>query len=146
MKKSTLFVVALLVVVFVVSCEALIGSFTASINGVTWKAGFSGALKNGSSQYVITATKDTTSIVITIPGTAQGTYTINPNDTTVEALIYTPSSNNSSVNYISTQGTVSLSSVNQNRLTGTFNVWAKNTVTTTDSIQINGEFSNILSN
>lgn len=145
MKKSTL-ILALLAVVFIVSCEALIGSFTASINGTAWKAGFSGALKNGSNQYIITATKDTTSIVITIPGTTQGTYNINPTDTTLEALIYTPSSNNASNNYVSTQGSIVLSSVNQNRLTGTFNVWAKNSVTTTDSIQITGEFSNILSN
>jgi len=145
MKKSTL-IVALLVIVFAVSCEALIGSFTASINGVAWKAGFSGAIKSGNNHYIITATKDTTSLVITIPGTAQGTYNINPNDTTVETVIYTPSSNNGSNNYIGTQGSITLSSVTQNRLTGTFNVWAKNSVTTTDSIQITGEFSNILSN
>jgi hypothetical protein len=126
-------------------CELLIGTFTASINNVAWEASVFGAVKNGS-QYTITATKNNASIVITLPGTSVGTYNINPLDTTLDAVLYTPDYNNTSNYYLSTQGVVDLTKVSEGRLTGTFNVWAKNSVTPSDSIPITGQFSNIISN
>ena len=143
--KKKLFMVSILLVATLAGCELLIGTFTANINGTAWESTVFGAVKNGT-QYTITGTKNTSTMVITVPGTSTGTYTINPADTTLEALIYTPDYNNASNYYLSTQGTVDLSKVVEGRLSGTFNVWAKNSITTTDSIIITGQFSNILSN
>lgn len=144
MKKINL-LVAVLAVALLVGCELLIGTYTASINGTAWEAAAFGAVKNGN-QYAITGTKNTSTMVITIPGTTEGMYAINPNDTALDALIYTPDYNNINNYYLSTQGEVDLTKVSAGRLTGTFNVWAKNSLTTTDSILITGQFSNILSN
>ncbi len=143
--KNKKLIPVLSIITILFACEALVGSFTASINNVSWQAGFSGAVKNGN-QYIITATKDNSSLVITIPGITTGNYTINPFDTTLEALLYTPDVNMSANNYVSTQGTVELTTISQGRLTGTFSVWAKNSQTSTDSIPITGQFNNILSN
>jgi Family of unknown function (DUF6252) len=144
MKKKLLITTIFLIVAFT-GCELLIGTFTANINGTAWESTVFGAVKNGS-QYTITGTKNTSTIVITVPGTSTGTYNINPADTTLEALIYTPDYNNATNYYLSTQGSVDLSKVVEGRLSGTFNVWAKNSITNTDSMMITGQFSNILSN
>jgi hypothetical protein len=144
MKKSKLLLV-FVGILALAGCELLIGTFTASINNVAWEASVFGAVKNGN-QYTITATKNTASLVITLPGTAVGTYNINPLDTALDAVLYTPDYNNTSNYYLSTQGVVDLTKVSEGRLTGTFNVWAKNSVTATDSIPITGQFSNIISN
>jgi hypothetical protein len=142
-KRSLVFVFAIVLVL--AGCQELIGRFTSSINGTAWEASFSGAVKNGN-QYIITATKDNATLVITIPGTAVGTYNINPADTTLEALLYTPNTANMNDYYVSTQGAVDVAKISSGRLTGTFNVYAKNSLSSSDSIPITGEFSNILSN
>lgn len=144
MKKRSLIIV-FMAVIALAGCELFIGTFTASINNSAWEASVFGAVKNGN-QYVITATKGNESIVITVPGTTAGTYNINPTDTTLDALLYTPDYNNTNNYYLSTQGVVDLTKVNSGKLTGTFNVWAKNSITSSDSIPITGQFSNILSN
>ena len=144
MKKRNLFLVFTLIVVLV-GCQELIGTFTASINSTVWEANIYGAVKNGN-QYIITGTKNNATIAITIPGTTVGTYTINPLDTTLDALLYTPNYSITSDYYLSTQGEVDLTKVSSGRLTGTFNVWAKHSISPYDSIPITGQFSNILSN
>ncbi len=143
--KKGIFIAVFLTVFALAGCELFIGSFSSSINGSAWEASVYGAVKNGN-QYVITGTKNTATLVITIPGTSEGTYNINPLDTALDALIYTPDYNNVNNYYLSTQGSVNLTKVDQGRLTGTFNVYAKNSVTSSDSIPITGQFSNILSN
>ena len=145
MKRVKLFSAIVVMAVVLFSCEQLLGTFTASINGNTWNADAVIAAKNGN-QYMITATTGSSTIVMTIPGLTPGTYMINPQDTTVEALIYTPNTSTPTEYYLSTQGNLDLAKVESGRVTGTFNVYAKNSVTTTDSIQITGQFSNILSN
>lgn len=144
MKKRNLIIVAAFVLILV-GCQELIGSFSASVNGVAWEAKVYGAVKNGS-QYVITANKDNSTIVITLPGTSVGNYTVNPLDSTLDAVLYTPDINSPGTSYVSTQGNVDLTKVSSNRLTGTFSVYAKNTTNGNDSIPITGQFSNILSN
>lgn len=144
MKRRGLIIVLLLVTVLA-GCELFIGTFTANINGTAWEANVFGAVKNGS-QYNITASNGNEALVITIPGTTVGTYNINPADTSLDALLYTPNINTPSNYYLSSQGVVDLTKVSSGKLTGTFNVWARNSVTSTDSIQITGQFSNILSN
>ena len=145
MKKTYLFAGLAAIAILLAGCQELIGTFSASINGTAWQAGAFGAVKTGN-QYIITATKDHATLVITIPGTSVGTYTINPMDTTLDALLYTPDYDSTSNFYLSTQGSIDLTKVATNRVTGTFNVWAKNSHTSTDSISITGQFSNILSN
>lgn len=144
MKKRNLILVFAIVLILA-ACQQLIGSFTASINGTAWTASVSGAVKQGP-QYIITATKDTSVILITIPGLSTGTYNINPMDTTLDAVVYTPNTDTPANSYIGTQGSVNLTSVNLGRLTGTFNVYAKNTQNPNDSIPLTGQFTNILSN
>ena len=144
MKKRN-FIIVFAIVLALVGCQELIGSFTASINGVAWTASVSGAVKQGP-QYIITATKDTSVILITIPGLTVGNYIINPMDTTLDAVVYTPNTGTPAKSYIGTQGDVNLSKVSLGRLTGTFAVWAKNTQNPNDSIPLSGQFSNILSN
>ena len=139
------FIIVFAVVLILAGCQELVGSFTASVNGTAWEAKIQGAVKNGS-QYVITANKDNSTIVITLPSSNVGTYNINPLDTTLDALIYTPDINTPGTSYISTQGSVDLTKVNSGRLTGTFNVYAKNTANASDSIPVTGQFSNILTN
>jgi hypothetical protein len=143
--KRKILGVCIIIAVTLVSCELFLGSFSASIGGTAWEADVYGAVKNGN-QYVITGTKNTTTLVITIPGTSEGAYNINPMDTTLDALLYTPDYNNTNNYYLSTQGVVNLTKVEKGRLTGTFNVYAKNSITSSDSISITGQFSNILSN
>ena len=138
-------IIGFIVVAFLAGCDALVGTFTANINGTAWEASTMLALKNGG-QYNITGSKNTTSIAITIPGLTVGTYNINPADTTLDALIYLPDYNNSDSSFISTKGEVVLTKVSTGRLTGTFNVWARSTKNINDSIPITGQFSNILSN
>lgn len=144
MRKRNLIIV-FAVVLILAGCQELIGTFTASVNGVAWEASVSGAVKNGP-QYVITANKGNSTIVITLPGSNVGTYNINPLDTTLDAVIYTPDVNTPGTSYISSQGSVDLTKVNSGRLTGTFNVYAKNTTNGNDSIPVTGAFSNILTN
>lgn len=138
-------IIVFLAVSVLAGCDLLVGTFTSNINGTPWEASTMLALKNGG-QYNITGSKNTASIVITIPGLTVGTYNINPADTTLDALIYLPDYNNSDSSFISTQGVVDLTKVSAGRLTGTFNVWARSTKNINDSIPITGQFSNILSN
>lgn len=125
-------------------CE-LFGTFSASINGNLWQPSVFGAAKNGN-QYVISASKDNATLVITLPSTSPGTYIINPNDTALDAVLYTPDFNSPGNYYLSTQGEVNLTKVDNGRVTGNFNAYAKNSITASDSIPISGQFSNILSN
>lgn len=144
MKKRNLLLVFGFVILLC-GCQELIGSFSSNVNGTAWEATVSGAVKSNG-HYIITADKGNATLVITVSGTSVGTYNVNPLDSTFEAVAYTPDYNNAVNSYVSTQGVVDLTKVNNNRLTGTFNVWAKNTQTSTDSMQITGQFSNILSN
>ncbi len=144
MKKRS-FIILFAVVLVLAGCQELIGSFTGSVNGVAWEADVFGAVKNGN-QYNITANKGNSSIVISIPGTTQGTYNINPLDTSLDAVVYLPDYNNTDSSFIATQGSVDLVKVSTGRLTGTFNVYAKSTKNANDSIPLTGQFSNILSN
>jgi hypothetical protein len=138
------FIIVFAVVFILAGCQELIGSFSASVNGTAWEAKIQGAVKSGS-QYVITANKDNSTIIITIPGTNVGTYNINPLDSTIDAVVYTPDINSPGTSYIGSQGSVDLTKVSAGRLTGTFNVYAKNTANASDSIPLTGQFSNILS-
>lgn len=142
--RKQLTVTAFLGILLLAGCE-LLGTFSASINGSLWQPSVFGAVKNGN-QYVITANKDNATLVITLPGTNPGTYIINPNDTALDAVLYTPDYNTPGNYYLSTQGEVNLTKVIDGRVTGNFNAYAKNSVTSTDSIPISGQFSNILSN
>ena len=144
MKKRNLIVVFAFVLVLA-GCQELIGSFSANLGGTSWDANVSGAVKSNG-HYVITANKGNATLILTVSGTSVGTYNVNPLDSTFEAVAYTPDYNNAANSYVSTQGVVDLTKVSSNRLTGTFNVWAKHSISPYDSIPITGQFSNILSN
>lgn len=143
MKKRGIIIAAFLILILS-GCE-LLGTFSASINGNLWQPSVFGAVKNGN-QYVISASKDNATLVITIPNTTTGTYIINPNDTSLDAVLYTPDYTVPGNYYLSTQGEVNLTKVMDGRVTGNFTGYAKNSITSTDSIPISGQFSNILTN
>lgn len=145
MKRKKLIFTLFVVVMVSAGCEALVGSFSASINGNYWESTTTITVKSDTT-YTINAQNGNTTIFMTIDGTSTGVYNVDPLDSTYQVLVYTPDIGMASNSYAATRGNINLSKITSNRLSGTFDIYAKNVNDPLDSIPITGQFSNLLTN
>lgn len=146
MKRTTIALFAFFLAVLVVpqfSCnpEDLIGTFNATTGGDTWSATAPGAVKTGS-RFTITGTTTTRTIVMNTNGITPGTYTMDVFSGSIQPFVYTPNITAPADAYVGTSGSITLSEVTGNRLSGTFSVVATNTSSAT--ISATGTFTNVL--
>lgn len=130
------------VIVLTSSCskEQLLGTMNATIEGVAWSAGTpAGTIQNN--RLVITGVGQNQNITITVNAAAIGTYPIDVLNQT-NYVTYTPDLNQPQGSYASVTGSITITSVGSNRVSGTFNVAVSNG-SSTISIT-NGTFTNIL--
>lgn len=121
-------------------CDNLTGTFTANINGQAWNPSLPVAVRTGN-RYTITAASSDKQMVFNI-GTAPSSYDMSLLEGQFQPFVYTPNLSNTSEYYIGSAGTINLTSVNNNRLTGNFNITA--TSTSLGTINVTGSFSNIV--
>lgn len=123
--------------------EELIGTMTANIGGTQWTATAQAAV-SVQNRVVITGSTASSSIILSPNGKTVGSYTTDVFSGNVQPFVYTPSLSAPQATYAGTGGSIVISSYSNNRLSGTFNVSATNS--STSSINISGEFKNILIN
>lgn len=121
--------------------EDLIGTFTANIGGTQWTATAPGAVKTGT-RLTITGIGDSKSIILQINGTTAGTYDMNVFSTNIQPFTYTPNTSAPQDTYLGTSGSIVVSSVQNNRISGTFSVVATNL--SSQTISITGSFTNVI--
>lgn len=140
--KKVFFASVLLISTFILqgcTTEDLVGSMSANIDGTTWNASApGGTVQQG--RLVITGIGNNRNISVTIDGQAVGTYTIGIQSS--NAILYTPDVNTPQTSYVSISGVISITSIANNRVTGTFNAVTQGTG---GQVQLtNGTFSNII--
>lgn len=146
MKKQIVILGALVVGIMAWSgCtkEDLIGSMTATVNGTSWTATGQAAVAV-QNRVVITGSTASSTIVLSPNGKAAGTYNTDVFEGNVQPFVYTPNLNTPQNTYAGSSGSIVITSYSNNRLSGTFNVSATNA--TPETINITGEFKNILIN
>ncbi|MCX7743027.1 MAG: hypothetical protein N2167_00535 [Flavobacteriales bacterium] len=121
-------------------CDTLTGTFTANINGQAWNPPLPVAVRTGN-RYTITAASSDKQMIFNI-GTATGSYDMSLLEGQFQPFVYTPNLTNTNEYYIGSAGTINLTSVANNRLTGNFNITA--TSTSLGTIIVSGSFSNIM--
>lgn len=121
-------------------CNTLTGSFTATINGQAWNPPLPVAVRTGN-RYTITAASSDKQMIFNI-GTNPGSYDMSLLEGQFQPFVYTPNLNNTNEYYIGSAGTINLTSVDNNRLTGNFNITA--TSTSLGTITVTGSFANIV--
>lgn len=139
MKK--LFFVLIFAAVFSTGCNTVTGTFTANINGQSWNPPLPVAVRTGN-RYTITAASSDKQMIFNI-GTTPGTYDMSLLEGEFQPFVYTPNLTNTNEYYVGSAGTINLTSVNNNHLSGDFNITA--TSTSLGTIQVSGSFTNILS-
>lgn len=120
-----------------------VGSFSATINNQTWIATAPFAVKTGN-RFTITATNlnPASTIVISINGIRPGDYGMTVFSNNIRPVVYTPDITKPRDTFLGTYGTITLSEVTENRLSGSFNVIATNV--NLQVISINGVFTDII--
>lgn len=120
-----------------------VGTCTATINSRPWVATAPVAVKTGN-RFTITATSLTpaSSIVMHINGITPGTYNMNVFSTNIQPFVYMPDVTKPRETYIGTFGTITLTRVTEDRVSGTFDVNA--TSTTLQMIHISGSFADVI--
>jgi len=135
--------------------EQILGSFSATVNGSTWEASMigSGAVFSDGN-IVITGIKGglngetSQSITLSVFGNVTGTYQLNPMTLTTQAA-FTYATNLSSTatladTYIGTTGTVTITEISDNKISGTFNFNSATAAVPPVSATItNGKFENL---
>ncbi len=130
------------VALFAISgCNSVTGTFTANINGQSWNPPLPVAVRTGN-RYTITAASSDKQMIFNI-GTTTGSYDMSLLEGQFQPFVYTPNLSNTNEYYIGSAGTINLTSVNNNRLSGDFNITA--TSTSLGTVTVSGSFSNILS-
>lgn len=138
MKK--IFFVLILAAVLSTGCNSVTGTFTAKINEQSWNPPLPVAVRTGN-RYTITATSADKQMIFNL-GTTLGSYDMNLLEGQFQPFVYTPNLTNTNEYYVGSAGTINLTSVNNNHLSGDFNITA--TSTSLGTIQVTGSFSNIL--
>jgi hypothetical protein len=155
------FIISCLVLTLLFSCkkekdqvkEQLIGSMKATIGTTAWEAQEPvGKIVSGFLE--LTGLKllglEKQTIVLSINAVAAGTYDLNKDPlhgaVTLHTAMYSPSSDsisNLKYKYLAYSGSIVISSITENRASGTFNFKCANSAA--DTIQVSGgEFKNIL--
>jgi hypothetical protein len=122
------------------SCNSVTGTFTANINGQSWNPPLPVAVRTGN-RYTITAASSDKQMIFNI-GTSPGTYNMSLLEGQFQPFVYTPNLTNTNEYYVGSAGTINLTSVNNNRLSGNFNITA--TSTSLGTINVSGSFTDIL--
>lgn len=122
-------------------CDSLTGTFTANINGQNWNPPLPVAVRTGS-RYTMTAASTDKQMIFNI-GTTPGSYDMSLLEGQFQPFVYTPNLTNTNEYFIGSAGNITLTSVNNNRLSGNFSITA--TSTSLGTITVSGSFSNILS-
>lgn len=125
------------------SCETetLVGTFTATIGSESWSAIAPAAVKTGS-RFTITGLSTNKQIIININGITAGNYTTDVFSGNIQPFVYTPDVQTPQATYVGSSGTITVSSVTDNRISGSFNIIATNSVP--ENITITGNFTNVL--
>lgn len=122
------------------SCNSVTGTFTANINGQSWNPPLPVAVRTGN-RYTITAASSDKQMIFNI-GTSPGTYNMSLLEGQFQPFVYTPNLTNTNEYYVGSVGFINLTSVNNNRLSGNFNITA--TSTSLGTINVSGSFTDIL--
>ena len=150
MRKKLLLVLLAGVIILGSSCketiEKLTGSMEATIAGSAWNATTQVGVQYSDYVTFYGFALDGRKILISIKATTTGTYTFSALEGAAQTYaIYFVSKDeegDDSKKYLTTQGSVTVSSITDNRISGTFNFQAANSLQ--DVIEItNGEFTNI---
>jgi len=146
MKRTTIALMTFILGILVVpqySCETedLIGTFNATSGSENWSAVAPGAVKTGN-RFTITGVTSTKSIVLNTNGISVGSYTMDVFSGNIQPFVYTPDLSTPQTAYVGTAGSIVLSSVSSNRLSGSFNVTATNSQS--QSMTVTGNFTNVL--
>lgn len=120
-----------------------VGSFSATINNQPWVASAPFAVKTGN-RFTISATNlnPASTLIISINGIRPGDYSMTVFSTNIQPVVYTPDITKPRDTFLGTFGTITLSEVTENRLSGSFNVIATNV--NLQVISINGVFTDII--
>ena len=133
--------------------DTLLGKMSAKIDGTAWSVsatdvsnGIGGvaAMESSGKMLVTGVSTEGKTIAVFINGNSEGTYDLAPLDGETDAIsLYRVTTDQDTINYYSTGGSVTISSKTDNRISGTFNfVAAKNT---SESINITeGTFENVI--
>ena len=149
MKLHLIFIYIAIVSVSLASCKKDSSSpapvkMSASIDGKTWSPsdlGVAAVSSTSAGTITITGTDLTSSLVIIIHGTTTGTYTLTLLSQQCGAT-YTPSLLSYTDTYVGISGTVKLTKVTTNLISGTFEFTLTNNVLATKSIT-KGQFNDV---
>ena len=152
MKRNLLVIIVIsFILIGANSCkkaESIIGSMGATIDGVAWEATTASVVGYKYSNYITIAGFNINGekIFISIKGTETGTYTFGILELTGEtyAVFFKnkDDENDGTKKYFTTGGTVVVTAITDNRITGTFNFNALNSLS--DRIQVtSGGFNNV---
>jgi len=158
MKKTVLFLSIIALIVFSISCKKetvdevapliTTASMTATVNDTAWTS-VTRVSKNYTNlnTFVITGTSsDGKVIAVTVKGEQVGTYTSSTSIDSLNAQVGAVWKPNSSLNYVSKNGTVKITDINTSdlRISGTFSFEVVNSSDLNDSFGItSGKFDNV---
>ena len=124
------------------ACEVsdLLGSLTATIDGESFTSDVATAKREGD-YLIIGGYNDGTAVLVSVPDSI-GNYNMTGLTDTVPKVVFIPDTAMSDNSYFSFEGYVNLDELSSSRLSGSFSAKAVNT--DQDTIDLNGEFKNIL--
>ncbi len=140
--KNRLLFSALALASLLLACEAsdLLGSLTATIDGESFTSDVASARREGD-YLVIAGYNDGTAVLVSVPDSI-GNYNMTGLTDTVPKVVFIPDTALADNSYFSFEGYVNLDELSSSRLSGSFSAKAVNT--NQDTIDLNGEFKNIL--
>jgi hypothetical protein len=130
--------------------EELFGSISAQINSEPWNSTLAAQAAFQYSNYITILGIDLQGkeVYLVIKGTTAGTYTlaILQGTTTTGAAFRVPvTGTNNKTEYISSAGSITITSITDNRISGTFQFTAATTTAPITTVQVtNGTFTNVL--
>lgn len=140
-----------LTAVFFTGCDKeKIQSMTATVDGKEWSATLAtvGAYSYSDYLTLFGVSLDGSKILIAIKGKETGTYDLQVLEgSTSQVSFYVPNSSDEddeTKRYISSTGSVTLSSVEDNRISGSFNFTGVNTALNQTIVIENGSFNNVI--